>query len=615
MNNKKILLSFLLVVLIALSLSAVSAQDAADDVVAADDSDIDVVAADDSADVLSDTYKPTGNDAAAVQDAINKANKSGDIVDLSNYSSYDFKNNTVEVKNSNIIIQGNIETTINGTGDNDGILYINGASNITIRGIQFVNTNPNNNLTYKGSVNGIALKVMGAKSITIEDCEFYNFNQDIRVQRTNNVLIQNNGFYGGIATKIINDPTVNEETGTKALNIMGSTGLTIFNNTFGGPVLDAISIASGSGSNKVINNTIVGAAYAIYFGGASTKGSTIKNNEFINCGSFKEDNMNLEGLPVISIQKASDSISIVDNTFKIIDNNILIAAEKGNEAHGAPTSIGDINVTGNTLEKYNATVNASTVTLFHVLARTSSLEISAPLNVTENTFPNGVKGISIWMNDNEIYSAENAYIENGLYNTSTMFNTTISVSDVNITEGDSANLKISLVSNGVGLINKVVLVMIDGKAINAVTDVKGVALVPINSTTAGIKYVTAVFLGEGSLYQGAVASAKITINAKPTPVPPATKKATTLAAKKATLKVKKAKKIKVTLKSEGKAVAGKTVTIKVNKKTFKGKTNAKGVATIKVKVTKKGKFNAVVNFAGDNDYNAATKKVQLTVKK
>ena len=81
------------------------------------------------------------------------------------------------------------------------------------------------------------------------------------------------------------------------------------------------------------------------------------------------------------------------------------------------------------------------------------------------------------------------------------------------------------------------------------------------------------------------------------------------------MKVKKAKKIKVTLKSNGKAVAGKQITIKVNKKTFKGKTNAKGVATIKVKVTKKGKFTATVKFAGDSAYKAATKSVKFTVKK
>ena len=78
--------------------------------------------------------------------------------------------------------------------------------------------------------------------------------------------------------------------------------------------------------------------------------------------------------------------------------------------------------------------------------------------------------------------------------------------------------------------------------------------------------------------------------------------------------VKKAKKVTITLKSNGKAVAGKKITIKVNGKTFSAKTNAKGVATIKVKVTKKGKFLATAKFAGDNTYKAITKKAYFTVK-
>ena len=84
---------------------------------------------------------------------------------------------------------------------------------------------------------------------------------------------------------------------------------------------------------------------------------------------------------------------------------------------------------------------------------------------------------------------------------------------------------------------------------------------------------------------------------------------------KATLKVKKVKNVKFTLKdSKGKAIKGKKITIKVNGKTFSAKTNSKGVATIKVKVSKKGKFTATAKFAGDNTYKAISKKAYFTVK-
>ena len=60
--------------------------------------------------------------------------------------------------------------------------------------------------------------------------------------------------------------------------------------------------------------------------------------------------------------------------------------------------------------------------------------------------------------------------------------------------------------------------------------------------------------------------------------------------------------------------ASKKITIKVNGKTFSAKTNSKGVASIKVKVTKKGKFTATAKFAGDNTYKGITKKARFTVK-
>ena len=637
--NKKILLSLCLILLVAISVSAVSADESPDGIApennpgqspdgiapennpgqsadATDPGDTDGIATDDASEVLTETYQPEGNSSDDVQAAVNKAVNAGDIVDLSVNSIYNFTNKTVTITNAGITIDGKGTTTIYGYGDGDGIFAIK-AKNVTIRGIKFIDTNPKNEFHYNGTVAGWGISVNAADGGLIKDCEFTDFNSGIVVMGTVGFNIENNKFNGGYTTKLLNDPTVNKEEGSKSLNIYKqSSKIVVKNNTFDGPILDGVSIAQGSGSNIVIDNTFIGNCYSIYFGGASTKGTLIKNNTFINCGYFKEGNISWNGLPVISIQKASDSISIENNTFKAINNNILIAAEKGNEAHGSPTDIGDINITNNIITKLDDGVNVSSVTLFHILARASTFEIKSPINVTNNVLPEGVTGVSIWFNDNEIYSAGNVVLEDVLYDESTMFNSTIEVSDVNVTQGDVVNLKITLKnSDNVVLANKVLLVMLDGKTINAITDDEGVALVSIDTTTAGTKYASIVFLGEGAIYKGSIASAKITVNAKETPSTPVTPKKTVLTAKKATLKVKKAKKIKVTLKAEGKAVAGKTITIKVNKKTFKAKTNSKGVATIKVKVAKKGKFTATVKFAGDKAYKAATKTVKFTVKK
>ena len=98
--------------------------------------------------------------------------------------------------------------------------------------------------------------------------------------------------------------------------------------------------------------------------------------------------------------------------------------------------------------------------------------------------------------------------------------------------------------------------------------------------------------------------------------PPAVVKASKFTAKKKTLKAaKKVKKYSVTLKS-GKTPIGKVkVTIKIGKKTFKAKTNAKGKATFKIKkFTVPGKYKAVIKFKGNAQYKPTTKKVKLTIK-
>ena len=78
----------------------------------------------------------------------------------------------------------------------------------------------------------------------------------------------------------------------------------------------------------------------------------------------------------------------------------------------------------------------------------------------------------------------------------------------------------------------------------------------------------------------------------------------------------KTKKYTVTLKTnQNKVMKNTKLTLKVNGKTYKATTNTKGQATFKItKLTKKGKFTAVVKFAGNKYYNAKTVKPKITVK-
>ena len=689
-----------ILVLIPISFAADNSDVRIDELATSDDLDVvsDSIEEDVTADAEDSVVKeatPAGADV--ITSKLDAANE-GDTVDLSDNDEYDVTNTTFTITKANLVIKGNGNTIIKGHGAGNGIFDVS-ASGVTFMGIKFVDTNPNSVMTYYDDATKNANEIKGwgirffraaASNGVVDNCTFIDFNHGVRIQGGANDVTVKNSYFTGIANYIRNDPTVNVEKGTKAIGIMGSLRPQIINNTFEGPMLDAISLASNSGNAYIFNNTFIGNAYAIYFGGASTGGTTIKGNRFINVGYYKQlDNngnyVEWDKLPVISIQKAADLIEISDNNFTAINNNVLIAAEAGNEAHGYPSAMGDVKVTGNTITVPTG-VDAQSVVLLHILSRGGEINPTGDVNVSGNTL-NGVKPLIYWntnwgaedgnavipkgtlaptiikitdirgliltcqltdINGNALTgetinykigndaanstetdesgifmivgkSGQNVNItfvetdklagsEASIFLTSSeddLIGSTVSVKDLSTKAGDSANLEITL-KNAMGdvIANKEVLIIIDGVTKKATTDAKGIAKLSVSYASAGTHYATVSFAGDDT-FASSMGTGKITV----------TKKATALTVKKATLKVKKAKKISVTLKSAGKVVAGKKVTIKVNGKTFSAKTNAKGVASIKVKVTKKGKFTATVNFAGGGAYNAVTKKVKLTVKK
>ena len=78
----------------------------------------------------------------------------------------------------------------------------------------------------------------------------------------------------------------------------------------------------------------------------------------------------------------------------------------------------------------------------------------------------------------------------------------------------------------------------------------------------------------------------------------------------------KIKKYTITLKNNlNKVMKNTKVTLKVNGKTYSAKTNSKGQATFKItKLTKKGKFTAIVKYGVSKFYNSKTVKPKITVK-
>ena len=158
---------------------------------------------------------------------------------------------------------------------------------------------------------------------------------------------------------------------------------------------------------------------------------------------------------------------------------------------------------------------------------------------------------------------------------------------------------------GKALNNKSVQITLDNKVYGLTTDENGTAKVQLNIAKAGTYSVAVTFLGDNSC-AGKFETAKVTV----------IKQTAKLTTAKKTYKAKaKTKKLTATFKSaKGKAIKNKKITFKVKGKTYTAKTNAKGVATVKVKLTKKGTYTFTAKFAGDNTYKAVIKSAKLILK-
>lgn len=177
----------------------------------------------------------------------------------------------------------------------------------------------------------------------------------------------------------------------------------------------------------------------------------------------------------------------------------------------------------------------------------------------------------------------------------------LTAKDLTKTYGTSNKFVVNLVdSKGNAIPNAVVNVDIKGKITPITTGSNGQATMPINLAPA--TYTATVTYGND-----AQATAKITVK-KATPK---------LTAKAKTFKKSlKTKKYTVTLKTNKNKVMKKVwVSLKVNKKTYKVKTNNKGQATFKItNLKKKGRYTAVVKYAGSKYYTAKTVKPKITIK-
>ncbi len=155
------------------------------------------------------------------------------------------------------------------------------------------------------------------------------------------------------------------------------------------------------------------------------------------------------------------------------------------------------------------------------------------------------------------------------------------------------------------LSGKKITATVNGKTFSATTNSKGVAKIKLTLTTVKTFAVSLKFAGDKT-YAASSKSIKVKVTKTKTKLTVPTKKFKRAA---------KTKKLTATLKdSTGKVIKSKKVTFTVNGKKYTAKTNAKGVVTVKVKLSKKKTYKVTVKFAGDSKYLATTKTGKVVIK-
>ena len=160
-------------------------------------------------------------------------------------------------------------------------------------------------------------------------------------------------------------------------------------------------------------------------------------------------------------------------------------------------------------------------------------------------------------------------------------------------------------SEGNALAGKSVHAAFNGVTYYSTTAGDGVANFVFYSSSAGSKQVIAGFDGDSN-YVGTSSVNTISISKVKTSIK---------ASKKTYKKSAKSKKVSATLKDAyGNAVKGVKVVFKIKNKKYSAKTSAKGLATVKVKLSKKGSYKVKITFSGNGIYFSSGKTITLKIK-
>ena len=446
----------------------------------------------------------------------------------------------------------------------------------------------------------------------IENADYYPFERGFNITSINGELNQSNGVLENnmasvlfsssskrnLITVKIDNQSLQFRTNSIISNISAEKLQKIIDNADDGDTIDLSNCNCENISNIIIkkNLTIIG-----------NNATTIKS---------------AGGNPIFIVDKALadvDSLSISNIKFLVDNGDIVLLVNASNSTNPLEIDIPAINISGISVEKINDNVVGESVSLLVINSERGLLATSNPIRIANVNCFDGVKqfkfnvttvggesGITIPQGGNinvngsssETVKVATTIVANAM--TTTTVNTKIN--------GKNAGKNYSITlkdSNGNVLAGKEVLISINGKIYKRTTDSKGLASIKIALSNKGVYPVVVSFLGDEK-YNGSIAVSKITINPQ---------KVKLIVAKR-TYKVRfKNKFLYATLRAaNNKAIAGKKIVFTVNGKKYTAKTNSKGVARVKVNLSKRKNYRFTVNFAGDNTFNKLSKQGNVVIK-
>ena len=326
-----------------------------------------------------------------------------------------------------------------------------------------------------------------------------------------------------------------------------------------------------------------------------------------------------EGKPIFEIAPKSENgpneVNITGVDFVVNNANTVVKVTGENATDGTSIEVPAINIKDNTIEAANDDVVTESVTLLELDSERPVLSPTNDISISGNTIAAGVdpfdfKVTSINSGGDTIIVPQNITADRKatVIVFENMNTTAVSPADGGktgeyfvwrLTDADGkplANTPMEIGFNGV-----VYTYEKDG----IITDDDGYAKLQINLGYKGVYTFAICFLGNDQ-YNASFVVAKITVD---------TQKGTLTVPNKSYAATAKTKTLTATFKSaKGNPIADKWVTFTVNGKTYKAKTNAKGVASVNVSLNKKGTYNFVAKFAGDSTYTAINKTAKLTIK-